>query len=440
MKINYFLFYPIQITTTPKITSYGWQKITYVKQRKNQAKKASDPSGFALANGSGIGADKNSVFKGLELHAEVRRRKLEAQQSASALYGDDDETQVRSRKNDGEDDEDNYGSSDAKENKPAEANKKDKQKKVKKPKVTVVEAAAKIDIYDLSVSADRLNKFEGHEDIQLMRFADYFGRAFSAVSASQFHGSSCSGSLQWQKLPMYVPFSYISEHVYKISVKWISQLSHESLGAFLLWSVDGILADMTTQLSGSKGTKKGRQKPSSKSQVAIFLSLAIVLRQKPDVLISILPKLRENSKYQGQDKLPLLAWMVVQACQGDLGLGLYLWAHLILPILGGKSGSNPQSRDLVLQLVERNAQVLMDTALLAKITIGMPINTVRQNIGKAIERSWLLKNNSIYDRGVGCGSWIWMRLIGITCLFCSKPSCNPSGRNLISGFCETNLK
>lgn len=28
--------------------------------------------------------------------------------------------------------------------------------------------------------------FESQQDIQLMRFADYFGRAFSAVTASQF--------------------------------------------------------------------------------------------------------------------------------------------------------------------------------------------------------------------------------------------------------------
>ncbi|XP_073057102.1 uncharacterized protein [Primulina eburnea] len=85
---------------------------------------------------------------------------------------------------------------------------------------------------------------------------------------------------------------------------------------------------------------------------AIFLVLAMVLRRKPDVLLTVLPKFMQNSKYQGQDKLPFIIWMIVQACQGDLAVGLYLWAHHILPILGGKSGSNPQCRDLVLQLVE----------------------------------------------------------------------------------------
>lgn len=44
----------------------------------------------------------------------------------------------------------------------------------------------------------------------------------------------------------------------------------------------------------------------------------------------------------------------MQAGQGDLCVGLYLWAHYILPLVGGKSGSNPQTRDLILQLVERS--------------------------------------------------------------------------------------
>lgn len=35
----------------------------------------------------------------------------------------------------------------------------------------------------------------------------------------------------------------------------------------MLWSLDGILADLTTQQLGSKGSKKGGQPASSKSQV-----------------------------------------------------------------------------------------------------------------------------------------------------------------------------
>nr|DAD28428.1 TPA_asm: hypothetical protein HUJ06_029896 [Nelumbo nucifera] len=74
-------------------------------------------------------------------------------------------------------------------------------------------------------------------------------------------------------------------------------------------------------------------------EVAIFVVLAMVLRRKPDILISILPVLRENVKYQEQDKLLLLVWMIAQL-------------HNLLAIVNGKN-CNPQSRDLVLQLVER---------------------------------------------------------------------------------------
>jgi len=47
-------------------------------------------------------------------------------------------------------------------------------------------------------------------------------------------------------------------------------------------------------------------------QVAIFVALALVLRRKPDALITVLPKLREDKKYQGQEKLPVIVWMVAQ--------------------------------------------------------------------------------------------------------------------------------
>ncbi|KAI3796131.1 hypothetical protein L1987_38795 [Smallanthus sonchifolius] len=144
-----------------------------------------------------------------------------------------------------------------------------------------------------------------------MKFADYFGRAFSSVSASQF---------PWVKLfresPVAKvadnPVSHISEAVYKTSVDWINKHSMEALGSFLLWSLDNILTDLASQLGGPKGSKKGAQKTSSKSQVCLFVVLAIVLRRKPDALVTILPTLNETPKYNGQDKLPLIVWMVTQ--------------------------------------------------------------------------------------------------------------------------------
>ena len=36
----------------------------------------------------------------------------------------------------------------------------------------------------------------------------------------------------------------------------------------------------------------------------------MVLRRKPDVLLSLAPIIKENPKYQGQDKLPVIVWMI----------------------------------------------------------------------------------------------------------------------------------
>lgn len=47
-------------------------------------------------------------------------------------------------------------------------------------------------------------------------------------------------------------------------------------------------------------------------QVAIFAVLAMLVRRKPDALICLLPVVKENSKYVGQDKLPVIVWVILQ--------------------------------------------------------------------------------------------------------------------------------
>ncbi|MCI06183.1 hypothetical protein A2U01_0027240 [Trifolium medium] len=70
------------------------------------------------------------------------------------------------------------------------AAKKVKQKKPKKPKIpkmTVAEAAAKIDASDLKAFlGDLSDVLEEEENIQMMRFADYFRLAFDSVTAYKF--------------------------------------------------------------------------------------------------------------------------------------------------------------------------------------------------------------------------------------------------------------
>ena len=47
----------------------------------------------------------------------------------------------------------------------------------------------------------------------------------------------------------------------------------------------------------------------------MFVVLAMVLRRKPDALVNVLPTLRESSKYQGQDKLVVIVWMIAQVTE-----------------------------------------------------------------------------------------------------------------------------
>ncbi|XWS30822.1 hypothetical protein CRYUN_Cryun23aG0023600 [Craigia yunnanensis] len=212
------------------------------------------------------------------------------------------------------------------------------------------------------------------QEIQLTRFADYFGRAFAPVSAAQFPWLKIFKESTVPQL-VDIPLSNVPEDVYKTSVDRLNRRSLDALVCFVLWSLDSILADLASHQGVTKGSKKVTQQASSKSlemrlvkkngSVHVYVSsiefpeacmccyLAVALRRKPDVLISLAPTMRENAKYRGQDKLPITVWMIAQATQGDLAVGLCMWVQVLLPMLSGKSSCNPQSRDLILKLAER---------------------------------------------------------------------------------------
>lgn len=64
-----------------------------------------------------------------------------------------------------------------------------------------------------------------------------------------------------------IPLSHIPEDVYKMSVDWLNQRSFDALGSFVLWSLDGILADLASHQGAGKSSKKVVQQASRKSQV-----------------------------------------------------------------------------------------------------------------------------------------------------------------------------
>ncbi|KAG2313053.1 hypothetical protein Bca52824_024610 [Brassica carinata] len=331
---------------------HGWKKVVYPKRNRKQ--KPTDQASNGGVSGKNVNvANGDNVFRSLEEQAEDRRKRILAAKMAAVDVEDDDEPNGSRSNVYGDSDDEIAARNEKKKAEEEETKKKKKPKKEKTPKVSLPEAAAKIDPSNLEAFLIEASEaYASQPDIQLMRFADYFGRALSGVSSVQFPWVKMFKESSLSKL-IDVPLSHIPELVYKTSADWINQRPVEALGGFVLWAFDCILTDLAAHQGGGKGGKKGAQQPPSKSQVAIFVALAMVLRRKPDALTNVLPTLRENSKYQGQDKLPVIVWMMAQvSSQGDLSVGLLSWAHNLLPVVGNKN-CNPQSRDLILQLVEK---------------------------------------------------------------------------------------
>ena len=127
-------------------SDHGWQKVTYAKRQKKNKPNNTNSHDKVVGNGTLAGAD--SVFRSLEQQSEDRRRRIvEAQRLANVV---DSDVPARSKKWSDYDEADDDNAEHALENGKVEEVKKVKPKKDKKPKVTVGDAAAKIDAADLA--------------------------------------------------------------------------------------------------------------------------------------------------------------------------------------------------------------------------------------------------------------------------------------------------
>lgn len=159
-------------------SDHGWKKVVYPKRHRkqkpaDQAANGGVSSGKAVPNGNQAKGD--NVFRSLEEQAEDRRRRILAAKMAAADVDDDDESSgaARSKRRSNGYGDEGYDFDDTddeiaarNENLKAEETKKPKPKKEKKPKVSLPEAASKIDpsnleafLVEASVSACENVKF-----------------------------------------------------------------------------------------------------------------------------------------------------------------------------------------------------------------------------------------------------------------------------------------
>lgn len=326
-----------------KSSNHDWQTVVYPRRQRKQHVKQANSADLDKAKSNGDG---KSIFQSLELHGEERRRRAEEQRAAAASTLLASETNGKIAASDEDSDEEAANQSGAVNGE----EKKVKQKKPKKPKVTVAEAAAKIDPSNLADFLVEITaSYEKQPDVQLMRFADYFARAFSSVNSAQFPLNKILKESTVAKLAE-IPLCYIPEAVCKTSADWINQQPAEELNKFSLWAFRSVIEDIGTK-AGHKGSKQAALPVAVKTKVALFVVLAMVLRRRPDILLQLSPMIKTEAQFQGQDRLPMFVWSIAQVCQVDLVIGTSLWAQILLPLAVGRT-STPLSRDLTLQLIE----------------------------------------------------------------------------------------
>ncbi|CAI6011898.1 unnamed protein product [Closterium sp. NIES-65] len=311
--------------------NHGWQKVTNVKKQRRQEQKDSKKPSAAGKSAGGKGSIGQSVFSSLEDESKQRRARIEARAAAAAAA----EREAERAEYDADDDDDDDEEREAKA--PAAAEPK-KPKKPKKPKVTVLEAATAIKVDELSAFLVEISEsFAGMPDVQLMRCADFFARAFSAVLPSQLN------------IPKIIRDSSLAkalDEVRTTASEWLAERPADALAKFLVTLVRSALEDVLPVGKVAKGTAAQPLTP-PKAKVGMLVLLVLLLRRRPDVMLQAADSIRTDPGCLGQDRLPVLAWMYGQVAVVDLVSGMALLVSNLMPFTSGKQGS-PVGRDVTL--------------------------------------------------------------------------------------------
>lgn len=323
----------------------GWQKVTNPKKHKRQELRSKGHTSGSLSDNVKRGPE-NKVFQALEKEAEERRSHREASLQAAV--------DAAAKAANAQSDSDVEGDDDHQAEAHVSSNgdlKKSKLKKPKKQKVSVAQAASAIDssslesfLYEISESFSEL------PDVQLMRFADYFERVFSAVSPTQFGWNKILKESSVAKA-VEIPLCYIPESVNRIASNWLATRPVDALGDFFVWALNDVLNDMQPPQGMHKGSKGISNNLTGKTRVAVLVVLALAIRKRPEALYLRAGTVGSSPQFQGHEKLPMLAWAYGQAAQGDLVVGMQVWVKNLLPLACGKN-STPASRDIALQFAE----------------------------------------------------------------------------------------
>ncbi|MCO5567525.1 hypothetical protein L7F22_021219 [Adiantum nelumboides] len=321
-------------------SSHGWQKVVNTKKAKRQQEQAAVKIAGSGGRNAANNASDSRIFHTLEKETEQKRAHREA--VLLAYHQDLAASAEASIHSDSDDD-----AADSKAPMVnADLEKKIKVKKPRKPKVTVSEAASAIDADNLaSFLAEISELFATSSDVQLMRFADYFGGAFNLVTPTQFGWNKILKESPLAKA-VEIPLCFVPESIVKIASDWLATKPLDVLRDFLTWALADVLSDMLPA-KGSKSTVTLQHK----TKVGVLVVLALILRKRPDTLFHSAAVIRTNPQFQGQEKLAFLAWAYGQAAQGDLAAGMQAWVQNLLPLACGKA-STPASRDLALQFAE----------------------------------------------------------------------------------------